>query len=215
MTQTRRPLGLLILLFTLGCLGLAAAPPAPPANWPSFRGTNAAGVSDGTALPTEWDVPTGKNILWTTPIPGLGHSSPIVWGTRLFVSTSISGAEKPEMKVGLYGDIASVNDTSPHRWLIYALATRSGKVAWEKTVVTAVPKVKRHPKATHANTTLATDGKHLIAFFGSEGLYCFDLDGKLLWQKDLGVLNSAFFVAPDAQWEFASSPIIHNDRVLV
>ena len=78
-----------------------------------------------------------------------------------------------------------------------------------------MPKIKRHPKATHANSTLATDGRHLVAFFGSEGLYCFDLDGKLLWQKDLGVLDSAFFVVPDAQWEFASSPVIYQDRVLV
>ncbi len=215
MIEKRRLSCVVVLFLALGWLAVIAAAPAPPANWPSFRGTNAAGVSDGTPLPTEWDVPSGKNILWKTPIPGLGHSSPIVWGTRLFVSTSISGAEKPEMKVGLYGDIGSVNDASTHRWLIYALDTRTGKVAWEKTVVTAVPKVKRHPKATHANTTLATDGKHLIAFFGSEGLFCFDLDGKLLWQKDLGVLNSAFFVAPEAQWEFASSPIIHDDRVLV
>lgn len=204
------------ILAAATCVALAAAPQSPSAaNWPSFRGTNAAGVADGAALPVEWDVPSGKNIRWQTPIPGLGHSSPIIWGTRLFVTTAVSGAAKPEMKVGLYGDIGSVNDPSPHRWLVYALDTRTGKVVWEKTVVTGVPKVKRHPKATHANTTLATDGKHLVAFFGSEGLYCFDLDGTLLWQKDLGVLNAAFFAVPDAQWEFASSPVIHDDRVLV
>ncbi len=203
------------LFVVLAGLSLPAGAQAPAPAWPSFRGANAAGVADAAALPTEWDVPSGRHILWQTPIPGLGHSSPIVWGTRLFVSTAISGAGKPEMKVGLYGDIGSVSDTSTHRWLVYALDTSTGRIAWEKTVVTAVPKVKRHPKATHANTTLATDGRHLVAFFGSEGLYCFDLDGTLLWQKDLGVLNAAFFAVPDAQWEFASSPIIHNDRVLV
>jgi outer membrane protein assembly factor BamB len=216
MTTHARSASALCLVLALAAFATAAGRAASPAQqWPSFRGANAAGVADGTPLPTEWDVPSGKNILWKTPVPGLGHSSPIVWGSRLFVSTSISGAEKSEMKVGLYGDIGSVNDTSTHRWLIYALDTRTGTIAWEKTVVTGVPKVKRHPKATHANSTLATDGTRLVAFFGSEGLYCFDLDGKLLWQKDLGVLNSAFFVAPDAQWEFASSPVIHDDRVLV
>jgi len=185
------------------------------ANWPSFRGTNAAGVADGDALPTTWSVPGSRNIRWKTPIPGLGHSSPVIWGNRLFVSTAISGAEKPELKVGLYGDIGSVNDTTTHRWLIYALDVTSGKVLWEKTVHSGVPKIKRHPKSTHANSTLATDGRYLVAFFGSEGLYCFDLDGKLLWQQDLGVLNSAYYVAPDAQWEFGSSPVIYRDRVLV
>ncbi len=184
-------------------------------NWPSFRGTNAAGVADGYTLPAEWSVPELRNVRWKTPIPGLGHSSPIVWGGRVFVATSISGAENPELKVGLYGDIGSVNDTSVHRWLIYALDGVSGKILWEKTAYAGVPKIKRHPKATHANTTLATDGQYLIAFFGSEGLYCFDLDGKLIWRKDLGVLDSAFYVVPEAQWEFASSPVIYKDKVLV
>lgn len=184
-------------------------------NWPSFRGPNAAGVSDAAPLPVEWSVPDSRNIRWKTPIPGLGHSSPVVWGDRLFVTAAISGREKPELKVGLYGDIGSVNDTSEHRWLIYALDARTGKMLWERTVRSGVPAVKRHPKATHANSTLATDGQRLVAFFGSEGLYCFDLDGKLLWQKDLGVLNSAFFAVPDAQWGFASSPVIYRDRVLV
>jgi len=184
-------------------------------DWPSFRGEQAAGVSDGTPLPAEWNVPASKNVRWKTPIPGLGHSSPVIWGNRLFVSTAVSGTDRPELKVGLYGDIGSVNDPSVHRWLIYALDTGSGKVLWEKTVHAGVPKVKRHPKATHANSTLATDGKHLVALFGSEGLYCFDLNGKLLWQKDLGVLESSYYVVPDAQWEFGSSPVIFRDKVLV
>jgi outer membrane protein assembly factor BamB len=203
---------LLASLFLVRTQGQAVA---PEANWPSFRGANAAGVSDGYRLPTEWSVPGSRNIRWKRSIPGLGHSSPVVWGTRLFVSTAISGVEKPQLKVGLYGDIESVNDASSHRWLVYALDVTSGKILWEKTVHSGVPKIKRHPKATHANSTLATDGRHLVAFFGSEGLYCFDLDGKLLWQKDLGVLDSAYYVAPDAQWEFGSSPVIYQDRMLV
>jgi len=184
-------------------------------DWPSFRGANAAGVADGFPLPAEWSVPGSRNVRWKTPIPGLGHSSPVIWGGRLFVSTAVSGTENPELKVGLYGDIGSVNDTSVHRWVVYALDAASGKVLWEKTVHTGVPKIKRHPKATHANSTLATDGRHLVAFFGSEGLYCFDLDGTLLWKKDLGVLDSSFFMVPEAQWEFASSPVIYQDKVLV
>ncbi len=184
-------------------------------NWPSFRGADATGISEGRPLPTTWDAPGSANILWKTPIPGLGHSSPIVWGNRIFISTAISGMENPKLKTGLYGDITSVNDETPHRWLVYCLDKLNGKVLWEKTVLTALPKVKRHPKSTHANTTLATDGKHVVAFFGSEGLYCFDMDGRLLWKKDLGLLNSAFYVAPQAQWEFASSPVIYQDLILI
>ena len=209
-----RGAAILVLLGTLvSPVGGQKAP--AQTNWPSFRGAGAAGVADGFPLPSEWDGPTSKNILWKTPIAGLGHSSPIIWGNSLFVSTAISGVEKPELKVGLYGDIGSVQDASSHRWVVYALDTRSGKVVWEKTVYTGVPKVKRHPKATHANSTLATDGKHLVAFFGSEGLYCFDMDGKLLWKRDLGLLDSAYYVVPDAQWEFASSPVIYQGMVLV
>jgi len=202
----------------LGAITLVRAsdPPAPAGqNWPSFRGEAAAGVAEGFPLPSAWSVPASKNIRWKTPVPGLGHSSPVLWGGRLFVTTAVSGVGDPELKVGLYGDIGSVNDSSVHRWVVYALDAASGKVIWEKTVRTGVPAVKRHPKSTHANATLATDGRHLVAFFGSEGLYCFDLDGRLLWQKDLGVLDSAFFMVPDAQWEFASSPVIYQDKVLV
>jgi outer membrane protein assembly factor BamB len=184
-------------------------------NWPSFRGPNASGVAEGYQLPLSWNATTSQNIAWKTPIPGLGHSSPIVWDNRIYLSTAISGQEKPELKVGLYGDIASVQDNTSHRWLVYCLDKRSGKIVWEKTVLAGVPKIKRHPKSTHANATLATDGRNLVAFFGSEGLYCFDMDGKQIWRKDLGVLESGYFVAPEAQWECGSSPVIYQDKVLV
>jgi outer membrane protein assembly factor BamB len=184
-------------------------------NWPSFRGPDASGIAEGYPLPSSWDVATGRNIKWKTPIPGLGLSSPIIWENRIFLSAAISGADEPQLKIGLYGDIRSVQDDTAHRWIVYCLDKLSGKVLWEKTAYSGIPKIKRHPKSTHANSTLATDGRHVVAFFGSEGLYCFDLHGKLLWKKDLGVLDSSFFVAPAAQWEFGSSPIIYQDRVLI
>jgi len=208
--------GVLTILLYAGLNSPASAQSTDRAsNWPSFRGPGASGISEGSPLPTTWDAAGSANILWKTPIPGLGHSSPIVWGNRIFVSTAISGMENPQLKTGLYGDIASVNDDTPHKWIVYCLDKRNGKILWEKTVLTAVPKVKRHPKSTHANSTLATDGKHVVAFFGSEGLYCFNMDGRLLWKKDLGPLDSAFYVAPKAQWEFASSPIIYQDLILI
>jgi outer membrane protein assembly factor BamB len=188
---------------------------APNANWPTFRGSNANGIADGYSTPISWNVQRSENISWKTPIPGLGLSSPIVWGDRIFVSTSISGGNNQEFKPGLYGDIASVNDDSPHRWIIYCLDKNTGKIIWERTAHSGVPKVRRHPKSTHANSTLATDGNHVIAFFGSEGLYCYSMEGKLLWSKNFGLLDSGFFIAPTAQWEFGSSPVIYKNKVIV
>ncbi len=184
-------------------------------NWPSFRGPYASGVSDGFAVPTNWDAESSRNILWKTEIPGLGHSSPVIWGDRIFITTAISGIESPELKVGLYGNIQPVEDDTIHKFMVYCLDKKTGKILWEQLAHQGVPKVKRHPKATHANSSPATDGSHVVAFFGSEGIYCYTLDGKLLWKKDFGVLDSAFFMVPTAQWGFASSPIIHEDTVIV
>jgi len=207
-----------VLFISLALTGAAVGAQSggrPDPNWPSFRGTNARGVAEGFPVPTAWDVEAKRNLLWKTPIPGLGHSSPIVWGDRVFVTTALSGKAGAELKVGLYGDIAPVQDDTEHEYKVLCLDKRSGKVLWERTSHKGVPKVKRHTKATHANPTCATDGKNLLAFFGSEGLYCYDLDGGLKWKKDFGVLDSGFFMVPDAQWGFASSPVIDGRRVLV
>ena len=183
-------------------------------NWPSFRGPNANGIAENYSTPVSWDIDTSKNIKWKTTIPGLAHSSPIIWGDRMYVTTA-SGEADAELKVGLYGNIEPVDDDSVHEWKVYCLDKKSGKILWERTAHKGVPKVKRHPKATHANTTPATDGKYIVAFFGSEGLFCYDMDGKLVWKKDFGLLDSAFFMVPTAQWEFASSPVIHQGVVIV
>jgi outer membrane protein assembly factor BamB len=188
---------------------------ATPMNWPSFRGPNASGVADGQMPPTSWDAEKGTNIWWKTPIPGLGHSCPVVWGDRIFVTTAISGDPNSKFRPGQYGDVDSVNDNSVHSWRVYCVDKRTGQVRWERTAHEGAPKVKRHTKGSHANPTLATDGKHLIACFGSEGLYCYDLDGSLLWHRDLGVLDSGWFFDSDYQWGFASSPIIYKGLVIV
>lgn len=185
------------------------------AHWPSFRGRHAQGVAEGYSTPSEWSVESSKNIRWKTAIPGLAHSSPIIWGDRLFVTTAVSDAGDASLRVGLYGDIASVTEDVVHRWRVYGLDKNTGEILWEQTAHEGVPKVKRHTKSTHANSTPATDGEHVVAFFGSEGLYCYGVDGELLWKKDLGVLKSGFFQAPEAQWGFASSPIIHDGVVFI
>ena len=202
-----------LLAYTLSLS--AASAPRPGVDWPQFRGIGAAGVAEGFSLPTEWSVAEGRNVAWKTDVPGLGLSSPVVWGNDLFVSTSISGKKDAGLKVGLYGDVRPVEDDTEHEWRIYALDKKTGKVKWQQTVHKAVPKIKRHTKASHANSTLATDGERLIAFFGSEGLYAYDMKGKQLWKKDLGVLDAGWFTAPQMQWETGSSPVIHDGKVII
>ncbi len=188
---------------------------ASPMNWPSFRGPHASGVADGQKPLTSWDAEKSINILWKTPIPGLGHSCPIVWEDRIYLTTAISGDPNTKLRVGLYGDVDSVNDTTYHSWRVYCLDKRSGKILWERIPCGGVPKIKRHMKSTHANCTPATDGQYLVAFFGSEGLYCYDRDGRLLWKRDLGVLDASWFFDADYQWGFGSSPIIYRNLVIL
>jgi outer membrane protein assembly factor BamB len=185
-------------------------------NWPSFRGPAASGVADGkepTAV--KWNAATGENILWKTPLPGVAVSSPIVWGDRVFVSTAVSSDPSSGIRTGLYGDVEPAKDVSKHSWKLVALDRRTGKVLWERVAHEGIPKTKRHPKSSQATATPVTDGRHVIVSFGSEGLYAYDIDGKLLWTKDLGVLNAGWFYDPDYEWGVGSSPIIWKNLVIV
>ncbi len=204
-----------VVLATLTASTCADSPTTPGANWPSFRGPSACGIAEGHPTAAQWNVSEGTNVRFKTPVPGLAHSSPVIWGDRLYLTTAISGQDDPELKVGLYGDIASVQDDTVHTWKVLCYDKNTGALLWEQTAATGVPKVKRHTKATHASSSPATDGKHVVAFFGSEGLYCYDMDGKLLWSRDFGVLESSFFAVPDAQWGHGSSPVIYENAVII
>jgi outer membrane protein assembly factor BamB len=186
-----------------------------PRNWPSFRGPGATGIADGQQPPTSWDVKSGRNVRWKAPIPGLGHSCPVVWGDRVFLTTAVSSDKASPLRVGQYGDVDSLDEKAVHSWRVYCLDKRTGKVLWERTAHEGVPRVKRHPKGSHANPTPATDGKHLVVSFGSEGLFGYDLDGKPLWKRDLGTLDAGWFYDPAYQWGFGSSPVLYRDRAIV
>ena len=198
----------------LALLLAAAAATSQSTDWPSFRGAFARGVADGHPMPTEWDVESGKNIKWKTAIPGLAHSSPVIAGDRVYLTTAVRDGES-ELVVGLYGSIAPVEDEGPHEFQVLCLDAKTGTVLWSKTAWQGVPAIKRHPKGSHAASTPATDGEHVVAFWGTEGLYCYDKDGELLWNVDFGVLDAGYFAAPKAQWGFASSPVIYEGRVYV
>ena len=215
-SQSRRRALLSAVLFCVASAGTAAsAAGEQPGNWPQFRGPMAGGVATGAEGPTTWDVKAGENVKWKTPVPGLGFSCPVVWGGKVFVTTAVKEGDEQKVRVGLYGDIKPVEENDPMLFKVLCLEKDTGKVLWERTAHRGVPKIKRHPKSSHANPTPATDGKHLVAFFGSEGLYCYDLAGELLWKKDLGVLDAGFFAVKEAQWGFASSPVLHDGKVVL
>ena len=195
--------------------GAAFVDPKPGVDWPSFRGIRGAGVADGFRTPASWDVPNNKGLRWKTLVPGLGHSSPIVWGGRVCVTSAISGAPDAGVKIGLYGDIVSVVDNTVHTWKLLCADKMSGRVVVDRIIHEGVPIVKRHTKSTHANSTLATDGTAIVAMLGSEGLFAFEMDGKLRWRKEFGLLDSGYYMVPSAQWAFASSPIIHEGVVIL
>jgi len=193
---------------------LLLASSAPGAEWPQFRGPRASGVASQPVV-VEWDGGQDRNILWRREIPGLGHSSPVVWGDRLFLTSAVPEQGEPGLKLGLYGEIRSVEAEGAQAFKVFCLDRKTGAVLWERTAAKRPPRFKRHPKATHANPTPATDGQRLIAFFGAEGLYAYDFTGKLLWERDLGPLDAGYFEVPSAQWGFASSPVLHDGKVIV
>lgn len=201
-----------------GLLLIASLSPAFAANqghWPSFRGPDAAGVSDGLNLPDRWDAETGQGIRFKVEIPGLAHSSPVIWGDRLFLTTAVSSERDAAFKPGLYGSGEASRDRSVQAWQILCVDKRSGKFLWQKTATQGNPKDKRHIKSTYANATPTTDGEHVVALFGSEGLFCYTVHGEFLWKKDLGRLDVGAYDLPSYEWGAASSPIIHAGKVIV
>jgi outer membrane protein assembly factor BamB len=206
---------ILILAFCLCKGNILSQAIDPERQWTSYRGYRSSGVLDNAGLPERWNGAAGENILWKFKVPGLGLSSPVIWGDRLFITTAVSAKDNEGLKTGMFGNVTSVDDSSEHEWIVYCLNRNTGEPLWERVACKGIPEVKRHPKSSHANTSVATDGIYVAAFFGSEGLYCYDMDGDLKWKKDFGILRSAFFTMESAEWEFGSSPIIHNGVVIV
>jgi outer membrane protein assembly factor BamB len=194
---------------------IAIAPRGEARPWPEFRGPKRSGIADGQGVPTTWDGESGERIAWKTEIPGLGVSSPVIWGRHVFVTTAVSEAGDRSLRTGLYGDVDSVDDVSVHSWRLFALDRDTGEVLWEREAHRGKPEVKRHLKSSHASPTPVTNGEIVVVGFGSAGFYAYDFAGKLLWKQDLGVLSSGWFYDPTYEWEFGSSPIIVEDVVVV
>ncbi len=194
----------------------AVTPRRAPIHWPSFRGQGASGLGDGQGVPSVWDIEDGTNVLWKTKIPGLAHSSAAVWGDRVFVTTAISEAGEP-VSGSPQGSFAGHegDDTAVHTWKTYALDKATGKIVWQHDAATAVPLTGRHLTSSHANSTPATDGRHVVVVFPTAGMLCYTMDGKLLWRKDLGGLNAGNYVDASIHWGFASSPVLDDGKLIL
>jgi outer membrane protein assembly factor BamB len=185
-------------------------------DWPTFRGPGGRGVAEGFPVRTQWNADANASeidgVLWRTEVPGLGHSSPVVSGDRIFLATAIASDGKAPLKVGPGGRPEAADDNGEQSWVVLCYDRRTGKELWRKIAHQGRPRATRHAKATHANTSIVVSGSQLLAFFGSEGLHCYDRDGNLKWSRDLGVINISKY---GIGWGYASSPAIHNDRIAV
>ena len=176
--------------------------------WPQFRGGLAAGVAPDGPLPDTWD--TTKHVAWKTPIPGLGWSSPIVWGDKVFVTSVVSDGKVEDPKKGLYfGGERAKAPTEEHRWMVYCIDLPTGKILWERTAFKGVPATGRHIKNSYASETPVTDGDRVYAYFGNVGVFCFDMNGKECWSWKSGSYKTF------ASWGTAASPVLHKDRLYI
>jgi outer membrane protein assembly factor BamB len=202
-----------VKVFIAVALIISVSGAAFAANWPQWRGPDGSGISSEKNLPAAWS-PT-KNIKWKTPIAGRGHSSPIVWGNRIFVTTAVEGdvvagakavKHMADGKEFLHPD--SVGADRKHTFKVIALNRDSGKILWESVAWEGTPYDNRHRKSSYAASTPATDGKRVYAFFGTEGLYAYDFNGKLAWKAQLGNMGTVGMGT-------GTSPILYENLVIV
>jgi len=179
-------------------------------DWSRWRGPHENGMARGDA-PTEWG--DSKNVAWRTPIPGRGHSSPVLWGDRIFVTTAVpagSAAAEAAPQERARGAGGGTGAGREHRFVVMCLDRNTGKVLWERVATVATPHEGHHNRyGSFASNSPITDGKHVYAFFGSRGLYTYTLDGKLVWNKEFPALRMAMAFGE------GSAPTLDGDMLYV
>ncbi|SVA31231.1 uncharacterized protein METZ01_LOCUS84085 [marine metagenome] len=205
----RKPNSLLVAFgFTVATAGALGQVVNPLAQWGQWRGPLATGAAPKADPPVEWS--ETKNIRWKTKLPGLGHSSPVVWGGLVFVTTAeMTGAKKPFTGVTPDGAHNNMNPLFDHQFAVMAIDRQTGAVVWRRTVATRQPHESSHESATWASNSPVTDGEHVLSFFGSNGLYCLDTGGRLIWSRDLGDMQVKHGHGEGA------SPLLHDETVVV
>ena len=201
-----------VLMFALA-VAAAVAARAGDTNWPGWRGVEGSGVSSEKGLPLEWDA--AKNIVWKTAIPGLGHSSPIIWGKFIFLTTAIEGELVPGAKAPVHmiegkpwSHPEALGADHKNTLQVLALDRDTGKILWAQTAYEGLMSDSRHRKASYASPTPVTDGKMVYAFFGTEGIFAYDFAGKLRWKTTVGKILSVSVGN-------GTSPVLYRDLVIL
>ena len=215
----------IVAVIACSCVSFTISRAAEPGNdaeryWPQWRGPQATGVAPHADPPLEWS--ETKNVRWKVKIPGRGSATPIIWGDRVYIQTAIEtdkpapadqqAEAEPTERQGRRGRPrwgGGPKPTNLYKFCVMALDRRTGKVVWEHTVCEALPHEGGHQYATYASNSPVTDGRHFLAYFGSRGLYCFDMQGKLLWQKDFGDMRTR------ASFGEGSSPTLYGNAIVV
>ena len=201
-----------LILFVMGLVAslllIDTAAAAEDNNWPQFRGPGALGVSGNANLPDKWS--TTENVLWKQVVAGRGWSSPVVWGNQIFVTTVVTEGKAWVAKKGLYfGGERYKPPAGRHHWKVVCLNLDTGKVVWEKTAHSGIPKGSIHIKNSYASETPITDGERVYAYFGNQGLYCYTMDGKQVWKKEWPAYKTRY------GWGLAASPVLHKGRLYI
>lgn len=190
----------------VGLALLMAVVPAQADHWPQFRGPNGDGLTTEKNLPSTWS--SEKNVRWKVAIPGEGWSAPVVWGKRVFITTSILEKQLAPDAPTARGE-ARKPPNAIYRWEVHCLDQETGKTLWKQVALKAKPRLGKHRDNTFASETPVTDGRHVYAYFGMMGVFCYDMDGKLVWKRDLGAYTM------QAGWGTSSSPVLYKDSLIV
>lgn len=178
--------------------------------WHQWRGPLATGEALKGFPPLKWDNST--NIRWKVALPGKGSSTPIIWGNRVFILAAVDTGKKGDDKPITNDPRFEKKTESPrsiHQFLVLCYERDSGKEIWRQIATERVPHEGHHPTHSYAASSPFTDGKRLYVNFGSRGVYCYDLEGKKLWSRDLGLMNTRY------GWGEAISPVAHGDTVVI
>ena len=197
-------------LATAALLALCWTPAAgQEVNWPRFRGADGTGTApDHPGLPTTWSAT--QNVKWVAEVPGLGWSCPVVWGDRVFLTAAVTEGPAKVPEKGMYlGEGVREPAGGIHRWQVFCFDLNTGKMRWQQEAHRGRPEVPRHPKSTYASETPVTDGERLYVLFGDLGLWCYDLDGKPLWQRKIEPKKTEY------DYGAAASPVVHEGQVIV
>ena len=185
---------------------------SPEENWHQWRGPDATGVSRTADPPVEWS--EDKNVKWKVAIDGKGTSTPIIWNDKVFLLTAIDTGVKDtsitdpadQPKTNFF-DIKRPN--TEHAFVVLCLDRGSGKELWRRTATTKIPHEGAHNDNDFASASPTTDGKHLFCWFGSAGLYCYDLEGNKRWERDLGEAEVGSSLGEGC------SPVLHDGKLVI